>query len=181
MAQSNRNPSSYGAWLFSSLRIAGFLLSPRIWQGLAEWQRWRTSAVSSTLIMDAIYADDVDKCKELVEKGKDCNQVKDGNLPLIVTSAKGNLAIVRLLVETGGADITVVNENGERALLSAAHHGHLPVVSYLIEKGADKDYACCLNMTALYYAAQNNRVDVVRYLIDQGCCINTADIFGRLF
>ena len=175
MAHSSRNTSSFDAWLFSTLRIVSFVfLTPRIWQGvMTEWQRRLPT------LTEACYAENFDRCKELVEKGVDCNQCGiDGNFPLIAASDKGNVAIVRLLVEQG-ADINKVNECGETALLTASHHGHVAVVRYLIQQGAGKDKACFLNMTALYYAAQNGHVEVVRYLIDQGCCVNTVDMFGR--
>ena len=176
MVHSSSSPSSFDAWLFSTLRIVGFLLSPKIWKGCTELKHW----LSSFSINEAIFANNFEKCQELIEKGIDCNQCgKDGNLPLIMAAAKGNVPIVRLLVEKGKADITKANESGETALFSASLHGHLDVVDYLLQQGADKDTACCLNMTSLMAASSNGHLDVVRYLIDQGCCVNTADMFGR--
>ena len=158
------------------LRIIGFVfLSPRIWQGLTEWQRRR---LTTTTLTEACYAEDLIKCKELIEEGVDCNQKGKDGFPLIAAAEKGNVDIVRLLLEHG-ADTTKANESGETALLSASHHRHLAVVALIIQHGADKDTACFLNMTALYYAAQNGHLEVVRYLIDQGCCVDKADLFGR--
>ncbi|KAI0421002.1 hypothetical protein F5X98DRAFT_313622 [Xylaria grammica] len=51
--------------------------------------------------------------------------------PLQLAAAKGNLPIVKLLMETYGADDSLVAPDGELALRLASENGHREVVAYL--------------------------------------------------
>lgn len=84
----------------------------------------------------------------------------------------GNLKVVKKYIE---ADPKLVNEQffAWKPLQMAATKGRLDVVKYLIEKGADKDYAHpASKMTAFHLAAFDNHVEVVKYLAAQGVDIN---------
>jgi ankyrin repeat protein len=55
----------------------------------------------------------------------------------------------------------------------AANHNQLAVVKYLLEKGADKNYAHpASKMTAFHLAAFNGFEDEVKYLASAGVDIN---------
>ncbi|KAF2651399.1 ankyrin [Lophiostoma macrostomum CBS 122681] len=51
--------------------------------------------------------------------------------PLMVAAEKGNLTIVKLLMETYGADDSMIAPDGELALRIASSNGHREIVNYL--------------------------------------------------
>ncbi|XP_022810060.1 uncharacterized protein LOC111347065 [Stylophora pistillata] len=73
----------------------------------------------------------------------------------------GHLKVVNFLLDNG-AFISIANEVNLTALQIAAEKGHLEVVKALHKAGEVAD------QTALHHAAQNNKLDVVKYLLDVG-------------
>lgn len=73
----------------------------------------------------------------------------------------GHLKVVNFLLDKG-AFISVVNEVNLTALQIAAEKGHLEVVKELHKAGEVAD------QTALHHAAQNNKLDVIKYLLGMG-------------
>lgn len=71
---------------------------------------------------------------------------------------KGNLEVVKFLNSIG---VDINNELGAPIRI-AAQEGHLEIIKYLVESGAnDLDWA-------LIIASSNNRFEIVKYLIDKG-------------
>ena len=104
----------------------------------------------------AVYKGDLEKVKELENKGADIRAESD--CPLRWAAQNGQLDIVKYL-ESKGADIHAWNDY---AFCYAAANGHLDVVKYLESKGANTR---ARNMSALYWAAENGHLDVVRHFI----------------
>ena len=73
----------------------------------------------------------------------------------------GHLEVVNLLIDNG-ANISTVNGVHLTALQIAAEKGHAEVVKTLYEAGAVPD------QTALHHAAANNKLEVVKYLLQIG-------------
>ena len=81
--------------------------------------------------------------------------------------------------------------NGYTPLICASQNGHLEVVKYLIDKGANiesKDnsnfkYLFWNGYTPLMHASKNIHLEVVEYLIDKGANIEikTNDNFKNIF
>ena len=84
-----------------------------------------------------------------------------GSTMLHVAAHKGHLGVVNFLLNNS-ALISTVNEVHLSALQLVAEHGHLEVVKALYEAGAVAD------QTALHHAAGNNRLEVVKYLLQLG-------------
>ena len=66
-------------------------------------------------------------------------------------------------------DLEARSDGGGTPLHYAAHHGHLPVVQYLCEQGADKeardnDDMTPLNRAEISWATAQNRSAVINYL-----------------
>ena len=80
---------------------------------------------------------------------------------------KGNLEIVRFLIEVG-ADIHLKNKYGWTALTEAAGNGHLDTVKLLVESGINIDQQDRFGNTALMWARLNGHFDVVKCLINLG-------------
>ena len=73
----------------------------------------------------------------------------------------GHVEVVNFLIDNG-ANISTVNGVHLTALQIAAEKGHLEVVKTLFEAGAVPD------QTALHHAAANNRLEVLKYLLQIG-------------
>jgi len=65
----------------------------------------------------------------------------------------GHTEIVRLLIDKG-ADVNLLDKNGETALMGAAGAGHTEIVKVLIDKKANVDTKNNNGVTALIKAAE---------------------------
>jgi len=89
---------------------------------------------------------------------------------------RGNLDTVRIYVETHGVDIDeLVGEPALPPLVHAALHNNLPVVRYLVERGADVEKRIVAGKTAMHGLAEHNRVEVMRYLLEVGAQVDATD------
>jgi hypothetical protein len=76
------------------------------------------------------------------------------------------------------ADINARNEHGMTALMRAARHGRLRLVSVLLEHGADPNVTRNDNFTALSLAAFFGHAEVVDILMRHGAKTDVATRFG---
>ncbi len=91
---------------------------------------------------------------------------------LAEAAEKGNLAIVKLLVDSG---VDINEQSGERKgnpLMVAAAFGKIEVLTYLLEKGADIAARDSKGSTALLYAASAGEDGAARILLEHGAPIN---------
>jgi len=71
-----------------------------------------------------------------------------------------------------------INENdnlGVTALMLASEKGHAPVVSVLLENGADMSAADNNGEHAMMKAAKNGHIEVVKYFLDNGADVDMKD------
>merc|ERR1712100_873013 len=66
------------------------------------------------------------------------------------------------------------SDNNMTALMIASGEGHLNIVKYLVEKGADVHACNNSNLTALMIASGEGYLEVVKYLVEKG-----ADVHAR--
>ena len=57
----------------------------------------------------------------------------EGRTPLMSACIHGNLEEVQKYI----SELECTDDDGWTALMYASHHGHLPIVTFLVEKGAD--------------------------------------------
>ena len=80
------------------------------------------------------------------------------------------------VIMTAGGEIDLQDDEGRRPLHEAAFFGHLPMVRFLVENGALCDAPVHpFGFTALYYAVQQSRYDVIVWLLERGARINVED------
>lgn len=114
---------------------------------------------------------------------KDMNEELDGILKLESTllegARSGSLNFVRNAIEDG-VDINIMDSDGNTALYNAAYNGHLDVVKCLVENEAKIDIQCGRDKRSpLLIAVGRDRLDVVKYLVEQGANMYFRDIQGR--
>lgn len=108
----------------------------------------------------------------------------DLNEELLLAARKGNVGIVRALLDKG-ADINAKSPYGATPLYFAASNGHLEVVRLLVERGADVNAKDTFyGITALSSATAKGRAQIVKILIDKGAegsaqALVTAAFFGH--
>lgn len=138
-------------------------------------------------LLEAIRKDDAPGVQSLLEApgGRELvnRQGARGDRPLATAARRGNLAIVKLLVENGAA-VDGGREEGERTpLLEAAWQGHADVVQYLIAKGADVNaggkgltplLAACAQ-SSIPIGPPGNKAKTIRILLKNGADVNAAD------
>lgn len=92
--------------------------------------------------------------------------------PLTLACAEGDVALVRLIVETGGARASA--SVGTKVLASwaplhvAARYGHAGVAAVLLELGAIVDTRDTIGLTPLMYAAGNGHLKTMEVLLEAG-------------
>ncbi len=71
-------------------------------------------------------------------------------------------------------------DDGMNSLMGASEYGHLPIVKYLINKGAGVNATAQNGKTALIFACQNGHMSVVKYLISQTAVeLQHVDVGGK--
>jgi len=96
---------------------------------------------------------------------------------LVEASASGDLKEVQALSNAGVA-LNVQQAEGSPLGVAAAR-GHLAVMAYLLNRGADASTAGLDGLTPLMRAAANGHAKAVRMLLKAGADVDTTDPEGR--
>jgi ankyrin repeat protein len=116
----------------------------------------------------------------LISKGAAVGQKGRGrDIPLIIAARKDCLRLAKMFIEKGAAVDAVDEDNGDTALIRAVSGGHLDLVEYLIEKGADTGRRDQAGRDLLSIAAGSGHLAKVRYLHEKGFSVNATDKLGR--
>ena len=104
----------------------------------------------------------------LIYKGADPNtKVQFGNRVIHYATKNGYLNIVQYLIEKANVDINSYNGNWETPFYLACESGHLPIVEYLISKGADVSAKDANGDCAIHVATIKGYLQIVQYLIEK--------------
>ena len=113
---------------------------------------------------DACWNDMLDEVKGLIEEGVDVDSKgENGWTPLLIAILKGNVGIVRLLLDHG-ANINYRPHNRYTAIHHAACHGE-ETVRILIERGANLHVKNYLGKTPLDYAKESFTATIIERAI----------------
>ncbi|OLP75110.1 Ankyrin repeat domain-containing protein 50, partial [Symbiodinium microadriaticum] len=101
---------------------------------------------------------------------------EDGRSPLHHASQRGDVAIVRLLLEAG-ADKNLADNEGYTALMTASMQGETEVARVLLDVGADANLANNRGSTALMFSVYGG-IEISRMLLAAGADKNSANNQG---
>lgn len=93
---------------------------------------------------------------------------ENGHTPLMEAASAGHVGVAKILLEYGAGINTHSNEFKESALTLACYKGHLDMVRFLLEAGADQEHKTDEMHTALMEASMDGHVEVARLLLDSG-------------
>src|SRR5450759_4512327 len=109
-----------------------------------------TDPGANTLLILAVRENHLDLVKRLLDRQAKVGARNRYGETALMFAAKGNLEMVKLLVERGAA----INQTGWNPLIYAAWQGKTDVVKYLLEKGAEIDALAPNGISALMMAAR---------------------------
>ena len=98
--------------------------------------------------------------------------------PLSVTCAKGNLCILKALLEKN-PDINKCNHSNESPLFIASKHGHMDVIKCLLSSRANINLRDKPGQSPLFVASQKGHCNIVKCLVSSGAEINLRDIWDQ--
>jgi hypothetical protein len=120
----------------------------------------RTAQDESPLMLAALRGH-LELCKKLI--GRDADVNKPGWTPLHYAATGGHVAIVRLLLDNY-AYIDAAAPNGSTPLMMASKYGTDETVKMLLEAGADPALKNLQGLTAIEFANQVQRDDIVQII-----------------
>ncbi|XP_012691221.2 ankyrin repeat and KH domain-containing protein 1 isoform X2 [Clupea harengus] len=137
------------------------------------------SSTGNTALTYACAGGFLDVVKVLLKDGANIeDHNENGHTPLMEAASAGHVEVARVLLEYGAGINTHSNEFKESALTLACYKGHLEMVHFLLEAGADQEHKTDEMHTALMEACMDGHVEVARLLLDSGAQVNMpADSF----
>jgi ankyrin repeat protein len=136
-----------------------------------------------TPLMLAAQAGDMDKVRELLDRGQRVNEQskKAEATPLIFAASAGKAEVVRLLLKRG-ADPNLCTWSNMCPIWWVTRAGSYETVKLLIEAGASvnkQPYPGALEHPTLIIAAASGRIDIVKLLIDHKIEIDYTNAFSE--
>ncbi|XP_024080647.1 ankyrin repeat domain-containing protein 17-like isoform X3 [Cimex lectularius] len=131
------------------------------------------SSSGNTPLMYACAGGHLDAVRVLLDAGANVeDHNENGHTPLMEAASAGHVQVAEILLERGAGINTHSNEFKESALTLACYKGHLDMVRFLLEAGADQEHKTDEMHTALMEASMDGHVEVARLLLDSGAQVN---------
>ena len=146
--------------LILALREPSFKVLTALLESPLTNVEFRTANDESALMLAALKGY-FPACAELIARDADVN--KTGWTPLHYAATGGHLKVVQLLLENH-AYIDAASPNGSTPLMMAAMYGTVDAVKALLDAGADPLLKNGLGLTAIAFASQVQRDDVVNVI-----------------
>lgn len=129
------------------------------------WQAWQNARSSLTAVATGALAEWLER--EGFDTSNLNSRAANGMSPLMLAAQQGRLPFVEQLIEAG-ADVNLLNDDGNAALWFACVSNNSDLVARLVRAGADLDNQNVNGATCLIYAASTGKLAVVGTLIDAG-------------
>lgn len=133
----------------------------------------------------AVNSKDIEKAKTIKLKNPDINHTdsKTGWTPCIQAIRNKDMAMLKYLMSLPEIDMNKCDETKYRLppISHAVQINNLDFIKILLNNGADIDKGSQgdnYGNTALMIAAWHGRLDIVKYLVEQGACCNQQDFNG---
>ena len=126
-------------------------------------------ADGSTALFAATQANFPGIVEALARRGADVNlTLFDGTPPLCYAACKGNIEVLKRLLQAPGVQVDQLSQSQATALFYAAEQGHKQVVELLLENGADPDIADKNQIGPLHIACLHGQTEIVELLLNEG-------------
>ncbi|QEN07488.1 ankyrin repeat domain-containing protein [Oceanispirochaeta crateris] len=114
-----------------------------------------------------------------LDAGFEVNKLSADQVTLLCAAARrGHNSIVKILFEAG-ADINQVSKDRNNTpLMDAASEGHVELVRFFIDNGAELEIKSKSGQTALVLASGNGQIDCAEILINAGANCDEKDSMG---
>jgi ankyrin repeat protein len=148
---------------------------------VAENWNFRADTEQSRTLFANVVAHGSDELIQLfIEHGASpLSTTTNGESPLAAAAKRADLELVKQLL---GERTEVPTQLLSCSLAAAASSGSLPIVQFLIEKGADANGPPCSsknNRTVLMEAVQSNKPEVIREILKHHAGVNAKDAMGN--
>ena len=108
---------------------------------------------------------------------KEAMKNKEQDKLRVLRSLKAKL-LEKEISERKGGEAELSDEQAIEVLMKAAKHGHLDIVQYLLDHGADVNVRDNRGTSALYWATSNGHHDIVQLLIQNHSDVDVIDDRG---
>ena len=140
--------------------------------GLCIFLSFTVAKAQTDLNRDLIIAagnGETNAVQTLLNKGADVNAQDEFGLTVLMFAAKsGNTTIVKLLLAKGASVNTKSKLLGYTALMNAAGFGNVEMVQALLDKGAEVNMRNNDGTTALTFANESKKSEIVKLLKKNG-------------
>ena len=126
--------------------------------------------IKQTALMIAVYKNDLPMVQAFLTRD-DLNvnlQDSAGMTPLMVAAERGYLEIVKALLAIDNIDLNCLSLNKESAFFLALDYSHFAVIQALLEQKNLAINQPCHDITAIFIAAFEGNVDLVKLLLAKG-------------
>ncbi|ETR68955.1 MAG: hypothetical protein OMM_04252 [Candidatus Magnetoglobus multicellularis str. Araruama] len=114
----------------------------------------------------------------IIKQGIKVNFSIDSGTPLGIASSKGNLTIVKQLLDAG-AKYDIKDNDNKMPIYHAIDHNQLSIIKHFIKTGIDIN-SFKTPETPLIYALENGKIDIANFLFESGAKYNNSDLEGLI-